>query len=323
MDRRYAPGPRALATAVALLALAAWMWPAVSAGAPAARLLFIGNSFTYADGSAVRFYRADTVTDLNGTGIGGVPALFESFTRQSGLGYEVWLETEPGVGLDWHLEHRAALIAARRWDAVVMHGYSTLDRGHPGDPALLIDSATRLSALLRQRSPSAALWLEATWPRADQIHERSGAWYGAPVAQMAHDIRAGYDRAAAAARVRGVIPVGESWVRAIDAGIADTDPYDGIAAGQVDLWARDHYHASTDGYYLSALVIFGAVTGRDPRALGPGECSGFELGLPVAEIEALERLAAEELKAQGLLTHPLDAGQAPGAAPARCSPARR
>ena len=48
-------------------------------------VLFIGNSFTFAAGSPVRYYRAETVTDLNGEGIGGVPALFESFTRQAGL----------------------------------------------------------------------------------------------------------------------------------------------------------------------------------------------------------------------------------------------
>ena len=32
-------------------------------------VLFIGNSFTYGYGSASRFYRADTVTDLNLNGI--------------------------------------------------------------------------------------------------------------------------------------------------------------------------------------------------------------------------------------------------------------
>ena len=57
-----------------------------SAGAAAGgtSVLFIGNSFTFGSGSAVRFYRADTVTDLNNEGIGGVPALFKSFTQQAG-----------------------------------------------------------------------------------------------------------------------------------------------------------------------------------------------------------------------------------------------
>ena len=65
--------------------------------------LFIGNSFTYGYGSAVRFYRADTVTDLNNEGIGGVPALFKSFVDQAGLDYDVYLETRGGSGLDFHL----------------------------------------------------------------------------------------------------------------------------------------------------------------------------------------------------------------------------
>ncbi len=81
-------------------------------------VLFIGNSFTFGSGSAVRFYRADTVTDLNNLGIGGVPALFKSFTQQAGLDYDVYVETEPGSGLDFHLENRLGLIARRpgtRW----------------------------------------------------------------------------------------------------------------------------------------------------------------------------------------------------------------
>jgi hypothetical protein len=39
----------------------------------------------------------------------------------------------------------------------------------------------------------------------------------------------------------------------------------GSAYGQLDLWAYDHYHASVAGYYLSALVTFGAITGIDPQ----------------------------------------------------------
>ncbi len=59
-------------------------------------VLFIGNSFLFGSGSAVRFYRADTVTDLNNEGIGGVPALFKSFAQQAGLDYDVSLETRGG-----------------------------------------------------------------------------------------------------------------------------------------------------------------------------------------------------------------------------------
>jgi hypothetical protein len=61
--------------------------------------------------------------------------------------------------------------------------------------------------------------------------------------------------------------------------VADPDPYDGVSFGQVDLWGWDHYHASAYGYYLEALVVFGGVTGRDPRSLGEQETSAVDLGL--------------------------------------------
>src|SRR5436190_24141109 len=92
-------------------------------GAASRTILFIGNSFLFGSGSAVRFYRADTVTDLNHEGIGGVPALFKSFTQQAGLDYDVSLETRGGVGLDFHLASKMDAIGARGYDTVVMHGY--------------------------------------------------------------------------------------------------------------------------------------------------------------------------------------------------------
>ena len=82
---------------------ARWVSQRLSAGT---NILFIGNSFTFAAGSPVRFYRADTVTDLNNEGNGGVPALFKSFTQQAGLDYDVSLETRGGTGLDFHLENK-------------------------------------------------------------------------------------------------------------------------------------------------------------------------------------------------------------------------
>ena len=108
-------------------------------------LLFIGNSFTFGANSPVQFYRADTVTDLNNEGIGGVPALFKSFTTQAGLDYDVSLETRGGSGLDFHLENKLAAIGGKPWDKVVMHGQSTLDFDKPGDPAKKLSSPNWLS----------------------------------------------------------------------------------------------------------------------------------------------------------------------------------
>ncbi len=295
----------------------------VASQVSAASILFIGNSFTFAYGSPVRYYRPDSVTDLNSTDQGGVPALFKSFSEQAGLSYQVYLETEPGVGVDWHLQNKLATIGAKPWDSVVMHGYSTLDAKKPGDPDLLISSVQRMSDFLRSKNPNVDIRIMATWPRADQTYKAGGAWYGKPIEAMARDVRNGYDKAAAASpTVKGVIPVGDAWVRAMHAGIADANPYDGIDAGKVDLWTYDNYHASTPGYYLEALVIFGSVTGHDPKSLGSGECSGFELGLSAAQIAALEQVASEQLAAEGLIKAPPAAARS-DAAPRKCSAASR
>jgi hypothetical protein len=52
-------------------------------------ILFVGNSFTFGSGSAVHYYRNNTVTDINNEGVGGVPALFKVFTEQAGLKFDV------------------------------------------------------------------------------------------------------------------------------------------------------------------------------------------------------------------------------------------
>ena len=268
----------------------------------ATSVLFIGNSFTYGARSPVRFYRTDTVTDLNSEGIGGVPALFKSFTQQAGLDYDVFLETRGGSGLDFHLENKLGVIGKRGWDAVVMHGYSTLDPDKPGDPEKLIATSAQMAEFLRSRNAEVELYLMATWSRADQTYLETGAWAGEPIEAMARDVRAAYDKAAGPAEFKAVIPVGEAWTRAMQAGVADPNPYDGIEPDKLDLWTYDHYHGSAHGYYLEALVIFGNLTGRDPRSLGENECSGYELGLSSLQVKALQQVAFDQLASTGAVT---------------------
>lgn len=266
-------------------------------------VLFIGNSFTFGFGSAARFYRADTVTDLNNEGIGGVPALFKSFADQAGLDYEVSLETRGGSGIDFHLAEKLGVIGRRPWDKVVMHGYSTLDRDLPGDATTLVETAGQMADFLQGLNPDVEVYLTATWSRADQTYVAERPWSGKPIEQMAIDIRAGYDQAAASsATIKAVNPVGEAWTRAMTAGIADPNPYDGIEQGKVNLWTYDHYHASDYGYYLEALVVFGNITGKDPRSLGDNECSGYELGMSRPQVRALQQAAFEQLASDGRVT---------------------
>jgi hypothetical protein len=264
---------------------------------PIPSVVFIGNSFMFGSGSPVRFFRPDTVTDLNNEGVGGVPALFKCFTEQAGRDFAVSLETAGGKGLDFHLENKAEVLG-RAWDHVVALSYSTLNKDQPGNPDLLVRSVRELAKLLRSKNPNVDIRLIATWSRADQTYPETGHWHGKPIEQMALDVRAAYDLAAQTSPViRGVIPVGQAWNRAMQSGIADPNPYDGIEFGKVSLWTHDHYHGSTHGYYLEALMIFGDLTGLDPRSLGKEERAAFELGLSAAQAVALQQVAYDELMA--------------------------
>jgi hypothetical protein len=277
-------------------ALAAGLILATSIGQAAdhGSILFIGNSFTFGSGSAVHYYRNRTVTDLNHEGVGGVPALFKVFAQQAGLAFDVALETRGGVGIDFHLQNKKTEIGSRAWDIVVAHGYSTLDQEKPRDPAKLVATSKELADLVRARNPNVELFLTSTWSRPDQVYPDKGAWTGKPIEVMGKDIRAAYDKAAAGAGAK-VIPVGDAFNRAMGTGFADGNPYDGLDAGKVDLWTFDHCHASTYGYYLEALMVFGRVTERDPRSLGSHECSGMELGLSAAQVDKLQQIAFDEL----------------------------
>ena len=197
-------------------------------------VLFVGNSFTYGWGSPVRHYRPDTVTDLNSDGVGGVPALFKSFADQAGLDYGVYLETRGGIGLDWHFENKLGVIGRRPWDQVVLQSYSTLDADAPGNPTKLIGTVTEMTEFLRDRNEDVEVFLSATWSRADQTYLPDRPWSGQPIEQMALDVRAGYDEAAATTNTI-VNGIGEAWNRAMAMGLADPNPYDGIEFDKIDL----------------------------------------------------------------------------------------
>jgi hypothetical protein len=276
----------------------------VLAAAPAAAapsILFVGNSFTFADHSPVHYYKADTVTDLNGPGpdgktVGGVPAMFKAMTKEAGLDYTVSVETVGGKGLDYHYTQKRAVLD-KAWDEVVMHGYSTLDQAHPGDPALLVQSARQMADLFRARNGNVKLHLLATWSRADQTYPEGKPWHGKPIQQMGKDIAAAYAQAAANAGISDVIPVGLAWNRAIDTGVAGADPYAGIPAGKINLWTWDSYHASAYGYYLEALLDFASVTGKDPLSLGRNETVADDMGFSPAQTVALQQIAHDQLAA--------------------------
>lgn len=266
-----------------------------AAPATARTILFVGNSFTFGAGSPAMRYRHDLVTDLNKEGLGGVPALFKLFAEQSGLDWTVSLETAPGMDLAFHLNSKRALID-RDWDVVLLQGHSLLSATKPGDPATHIAAARALAEMFHKANPNVRIDLVSTWSRADQVYKPEGHWTGKPIEQMAEEIETANRLALGGSpHLNGVIPVGRAWNRAMRDGLADPNPYDGIDFGKVSLWTWDQYHASAEGYYLEALVIFGAVTGYDPRKLPAREVAAADLGIEPRMAARLRAVAANEL----------------------------
>ena len=273
-------------------------WVLADSSASARTILFVGNSFTFGENSPVKRYHPEWVVDLNREGIGGVPALFKTFADEAGLDWTVSLETSPGKDLAWHVANKRAVID-QSWDAVILQGYSTLDAERPGDPTRHVAAARTLASLFHLRNPEAQVDLVATWSRADLTYRPNGRWYNKPITQMADDLFAVSRQAIAnGSELHAVVPVGTAWNRAIREGLADPNPYDGVAFGQVSLWAWDQYHASAEGYYLEALIVFGTVTGVDPRSLADKERAADDLGLNPKVATQLREVAAAELSAQ-------------------------
>ncbi len=104
-----------------------------------------------------------------------------------------------------------------------------------------------------------------------------------PIAAMASDLHNAYLSAASTYNAANpskshvsVALAGDAWVTAINQDIAQQDPFlANEPAGEVDLWDSNPllacctvpigYHPSAYGDYLDALVLFGQITGVNPR----------------------------------------------------------
>ncbi|RAK70442.1 DUF4886 domain-containing protein [Hymenobacter edaphi] len=298
--------------------LASWPGQAAAPAAPPRPvvILFVGNSFTHGKYQPVLQYNAAGVTDENHNlpagnprrpryahepgPWGGIAGIFQRLTAEAGLRYEVHLEAVSGQTLQFHHDSaRSVIDRPAGWDAVVLQEYSTrpLPVRRRGQPALFADYATRLEQLVHARNPRARVFLYQTWPRADQVYPAAAPYYGLPLDSMTRDLHRGYYALARQnRRIKAVAPAGDAWLRAVQQGVAQRNPY-APEAGKVDLWGADHYHPGNAGAYLNACVLFAQITGRDPRRLGPREQAAADLGLSPDVARQLQRVAYEQVKA--------------------------
>jgi hypothetical protein len=323
-----------------LLAFAGAFWAlpqAASAQAKPAptRILFVGNSFLHGKYEPVLNYNSANVkdenfgrpagdpraepTDKEPGPWGGIPGIFKKMTDEAGLNYEVHFESISGKTLKYHYENALGVIQQPNWQAVVMHDNSAWPlparrTGHPGE---FREYAAKLEQAIHSASPAAKVYLYETWARADLTYPAGKAYVGLPIDSMAQDLHNGYyGMLLQDPKLAGVVPAGDAWVRAIQTGVAMPNPYT-PETGKLDLWAIDHYHPSKWGAYLNACVLFGELTGRDPRTLGASEQAASALGITPADAVNLQRVAAEQVLAArpaAFAGPPTKAGR-PGAQP--------
>jgi hypothetical protein len=193
---------------------------------------------------------------------------------------------------------------------ITVNGQSVPTRGNPanfkaGVEGLVtaIDAAdtaagkASVPVTLYQTPPLAAYGYTSTNPAAPIFGTSTPAQQGGnkayapyvgdanPIAAMAQDLHNAYYGEAASwdtthptGSTLNVANAGDAWVTAIDAGIAEQNPYlVNEPAGQIDLWDSNPllaccttpigYHPSVYGDYLNSLVLFDEITGVDPRTL--------------------------------------------------------
>ncbi len=184
-------------------------------------------------------------------------------------------------------------------------------------------NTTRTIAANPNSSGNTKVYLEESWARPDMVEahkvttpditsadgrpivDASGGnatLYYNSLAGMTSDLHDSfYAKAASNPGFAGVVPVGDAFQRAVDQGLAQGSGFYNASgtfaetAGALNLWWLDRTHASKYGSYLSALTLFGSITGHDPLSLGLGEQAAVDLGIDATTARALQRVARQQL----------------------------
>ncbi|MFW6067170.1 MAG: hypothetical protein ACOC97_02450 [Myxococcota bacterium] len=257
--------------AIALIAAVA----AVSAGAradaesaagppsrPASlRVLLVGNSYS-------KFNGLPEVLERVAGSVAGGPEVRADITFRAGV----------GLRTHWARGHARRMIRRGDYTHVVLQGHS---RAVFDGPEELIRYARRFGREIEEAGATPVLM--ATWAR----HPSSSLYAlgedaRTPI-EMQTRIDALYARAAAEAGA-AVAPVGDAWLVSV------------ARWPHLRLHRPDASHPTHRGTYLTASVLYGVLTGRDPREIG--------YGIPGADPTVLTRLqavAAEAVRAHAAL----------------------
>jgi hypothetical protein len=258
----------------------------VQQSAAAQRILFVGNSFTNGYVNPAQSYNTANVTDLNGTGYGGVPGIFQKIASDHGIPVEVGIESVNGSTLLGRYPGKVDLITNPTWDRYVLQARSQeamLDgRGDGASASVFNTTVGDWQTAILNANAQAEVWLYAPWASPTYVGGDVDDYYSSAegVATFLNEINAAYSGAFSALSLDGWVPVGQAFADTAD-------------AGMTDLFYIDDHHASAAGSYLAAVMMFRQLLGGDPRLLptGPGSAPD-ELGLTEFQTETIHEVAS-------------------------------
>jgi hypothetical protein len=210
--------------------------------------------------------------------------------------------------------YEGATDSAKTSNCVAISGASSTACNAQRGTDLGVSSAFRLP-VNPNASASTDVFLYQTWARPDMVagaltsstDEITGVvtrtatpktTFFPDLESMTEELRSAYKNAATlSGDIDGIAPVGGAFLRAVQSGVATRNPYatDALSDDLIDLWFDDGFHPSKYGSYLSALTLFGTITGLNPAMLGAAEIAARELGISTTDAVALQRVAALEL----------------------------
>jgi hypothetical protein len=247
-----------------------------SLSAQADDILFIGNSFTF----------GETAPAVKKNG--GVPKLVEAIAVAKGKSVSASAVTAGGKDWTYHLAQPAteSALASKPWTWVVLQDYSTRPTQIGNIDQFTKDGET-FSDRIAKNSPAAGIILYETWARPPGLFYQVGpgkAFTGPEqmIDQLHHSYVQLQDDLAAKnpSRPVRVALVGTAFARAE------------AQYPEIKLDAFDHHHATAEGYYLAALVIYETIY-HDTAKGAPSHFYNGELTIPADEAAKLQEVADE------------------------------
>ena len=239
-------------------------------------VLFIGNSFTY--GAMAPEVQAN----------GGVPKLFEAIALAKGKQVATSAVTAGGKGWSYHLAQPGTdkALHAKAWTWVVLQDFST-EPTRLGSVNNFMHAGETFSDRIAQASPQTGIILYETWPRP------AGAFYQAGPGkvfsgpdQMMDDLHQAF------ARLRDDLAVKDKSREVRDALVGSAFARVEAEDPEINLNASDAHHATADGYYLAALVIYETIY-HDSAKGAPATFFDGKLSIPTDEATKLQAIADE------------------------------